>query len=81
MHSYGKSEIRRNKSPKHKSESFNDASVLLYGGETWLLTDHGTGKFQNFVNRCLLKVWWPNVIGNDDLYKKYNLEPMDNYNI
>jgi hypothetical protein len=47
-------------------------SVLLYGCETWLVTKEIQRKIQTFVNRCLrciLKIWWPNIISNKDLWK------------
>jgi len=47
-------------------------SVLLYGCETWLVTKEIQCKIQTFVNRCLryiLRIWWPNIISNKDLWK------------
>jgi hypothetical protein len=47
-------------------------SVLLYGCETWLVTNKIQHKIQTFVNRCLryiLRIWWPNIISNKDLWK------------
>jgi hypothetical protein len=47
-------------------------SVLLYGCETWLVTNEIRRKIQTFVNKCLryiLRVWWPNIISNKDLWK------------
>ena len=47
-------------------------SVLLYGCETWLVTNEIHRKIQTFVNRCLryiLRIWWPNIISNKDLWK------------
>jgi len=47
-------------------------SVLLYGCETWLVTNEIQRKIQTFVNRCLryiLRIWWPNIISNKDLWK------------
>jgi len=47
-------------------------SVLLYGYETWLVTKEIQRKIQTFVNRCLryiLRIWWPNIISNKDLWK------------
>ena len=46
-------------------------SLLLYGCETWLVTSETGRKIQTFVNRCLryiLRIWWPNVISNKDLW-------------
>ena len=47
-------------------------SVLLYRCETWLVTKEIQRKIQTFVNRCLryiLRIWWPNIISNKDLWK------------
>ena len=47
-------------------------SVLLYGCETWLVTKEIQRKIQTSVNRCLnyiLRIWWPNIISNKDLWK------------
>ena len=49
-------------------------SVLLYGCETWLVTNEIQRKIQTFVNRCLryiLRIWWPNTrtISNKDPWK------------
>ena len=47
-------------------------SVLLYGCETWLVTNEIQHKIQAFVNGCLryiLRIWWPNIISNKDLWK------------
>jgi len=47
-------------------------SVLLYGCETWVVTSEIRRKIQTFVNRCLryiLRIWWPNVISNEDLWR------------
>ncbi|CAG9827844.1 unnamed protein product [Diabrotica balteata] len=47
-------------------------SVLLYGCETWKVTNTLTDKLQVFVNKCLRKIvriyhQWPNTIRNEDL--------------
>ena len=47
-------------------------SVLLYGCKTWLVTKEIQCKIQTLVNRCLryiLRIWWPNIISNKDLWK------------
>jgi hypothetical protein len=47
-------------------------SVFLYRCETWLVTNEIQRKIQTFVNRCLrhiLRIWWPNIIYNKDLWK------------
>jgi hypothetical protein len=46
-------------------------SVLLYGCETLLVTNEIQHKIHTFVNRCLryiLRIWWPNIISNKDLW-------------
>jgi len=46
--------------------------MLLYGCETWLVTNEIQRKIQTFVNRCLrciLRIWWPNIISNKDLWE------------
>jgi hypothetical protein len=48
-------------------------SVLLYGCETWFVTDRITHKLQAFVNRCLrniLGMWWPRIITNQELWER-----------
>ena len=57
-----------------KIRIFNDCvkSILLYGCETWFVTKDIQHKMQTFVNRCLryiLRIWWPNIISNKDLWK------------
>jgi hypothetical protein len=47
-------------------------SVLLYGCETWLVTSKIRRKIQTFVNRGLryiLRIWWPKIISNKDLWR------------
>ena len=47
-------------------------SVLLYGCETWLVTEAIKSKLQVFVNRCLrkiLRIYWPHRITNKELWK------------
>ena len=55
-------------------------SVLLYGCETWLVTNEIQRKIQTFVNRCLryiLRIWWPNIISNKDLWKATGQEDIN----
>ena len=55
----------------------NVKSVLLYGSETWKTTKSLQSKLQVFVNKCLryiLKIWWPNKITNEVLWRKTNRE-------
>ena len=47
-------------------------SVLLCGCETWVVTKEIQCKIQTFVNiylRYILRIWWPNIISNKDLWK------------
>jgi hypothetical protein len=47
-------------------------AVLLYGWETWLVTSEIRRKIQTFDNRCLryiLRIWWPSIISNKDLWR------------
>jgi len=47
-------------------------SVLLFGCETWLVTNEIQRKIETFVNRRLrfiLRIWWPNIISNKDLWE------------
>jgi hypothetical protein len=57
-----------------KIKIFNSCvkSVLLYGCETWLFTSEIRRKMRTFVNQCLryiLRIWWPNIISNKDLWR------------
>ena len=55
-------------------------SVLLYGCETWLVTNEIQRKIQTFVNRCLryiLRIWWPNIISNKNLWKATGQEDIN----
>jgi len=55
-------------------------SVLLYGCETWLVTNEIQRKIQTFVKRCLryiLRIWWPNIISNKDLWKATGQEDIN----
>ena len=44
-------------------------SVLLYGCETWLVTKEIRRKIENLCLRYILRIWWPNIISNKDLWK------------
>lgn len=51
----------------------NVKSVLLYGSETWRVAKTTISKLQVFVNRCLrriLNIHWPEVIPNEELWRK-----------
>ena len=72
-----------NISRKTKLRLFNSnvKSVLLYGSETWSLTKKNETKIQVFVNKCLrriLKVFWPQIISNQDLWSETNQPPIVN---
>ncbi|KAI8427072.1 hypothetical protein MSG28_014711 [Choristoneura fumiferana] len=54
-------------------------SVLLFGCETWKETKGLTNKLQVFVNKCLrsiLRIFWPNTISNEDLWKRCHQIPI-----
>ena len=58
----------------------NVLSVLLYGCETWKITESITSSIQVFVNKCLrriLMIRWPNVISNEELWRRTNMEKLD----
>ena len=74
-----KSTIIRRKT-KLKFYNSNVKSVLLYGSETWLMTDKLRSRLQVFVNRSLRKVmniFWPEWITNKDLWSIANQKPID----
>jgi hypothetical protein len=55
-------------------------SVLLYGCETWKITQDIINKFQTFVNWCLrniLRIWWPKPITNKELWEITQQIPID----
>ena len=57
----------------------NVLSVLLYGCETWKVTNKIVGKIQVFVNKSLrqiLKIFWPQTISNEKLWQITNFEEM-----
>ena len=58
----------------------NVKSVLLYGSETWRVTNTSTHKLQTFVNRCLrsiLRIRWPEVVSNERLLEMTRQAPLD----
>lgn len=68
-------------SKRHKINIFNSSvkSVLLYGCETWKVTDPITSKLQVFINKCLRKInriFWPSRITNIDLLTISNQKPI-----
>ncbi len=65
-----------------KIKLFNSCvkSILLYGCETWFVTNKTTQKLQAFVNRCLrniLGIWWPRIISNQELWEKTGLSDIN----
>ena len=67
---------------KTKVRIFNAVvkSVLLYGSESWSLTKKLESKLQVFLNNCLrkiLKIFWPQVISNKDLWERTNQLPLN----
>ncbi|KAJ8364105.1 hypothetical protein SKAU_G00129360 [Synaphobranchus kaupii] len=54
-------------------------AVLLYGSETWRVTNITTNKLQTFINRCLrhiLNIRWPEKISNANLWERTNQNPI-----
>ena len=54
-------------------------SILLYGSETWLVRNSDMDKIQVFINKCLriiCKVFYPNRIRNEDLWRLSGEDPM-----
>jgi hypothetical protein len=70
-------EISRN--TKLRIFNTNVKSVLLYGCETWEITQTISHKLQSFVNTCLpiiINSRWPEVISNHDLWEKTKQKPI-----
>jgi hypothetical protein len=68
-------------SRRTKLQIFNSnvKSVLLYGCETWKVTEQISHRLQVFVNRCLrrnINLWWPDVMSNEELWHKTSQEPI-----
>ena len=58
----------------------NVKSVLLYGAETWWMTEKLRARLQTFVNKCLRKalcIFWPKWITNKYLWSTANQVPID----
>ncbi|CAH1244312.1 DAW1 [Branchiostoma lanceolatum] len=58
----------------------NVKSVLLYGCETWGLTQLNIKKLQTFINsrlRFILGIWWPKKISNVELLDRTGQEPVE----
>ena len=63
---------RENQSDANQKQTVgqNVKSTLLYGSETWKVTQVLSNKLQSFVNKCLrkiLKIHWPEKISNKEL--------------
>ena len=57
----------------------NVTSVLLYGCETWRMTEKTVTKLQTFINRCLrrvLRIYWPSTISNFNLWEATGQAPV-----
>lgn len=57
----------------------NVKSVLLYGCETWAVTNKSTNKLQVFTNKCLryiLKAYRENSLSNTDLWRTAKQKPV-----
>jgi hypothetical protein len=58
----------------------NVKSVLLFGSETWSLTQTWTKKLQSFINGCLRKILhirWPDSIQNVALWERTGQKPVE----
>ena len=58
----------------------NVKAVLLYGSETWRVTNTLSNKLQTFVNGCLrniLKIRWTEKVKNTDLWRRTNQDPLE----
>ena len=58
----------------------NVKSILLYGSETWRMTKKTLQRIQTFINSCLkriFKIWWPNKIRSEELWRKGSQEPVE----
>ena len=57
----------------------NVKSVLLYGSQTWRMTEKTVSKLQTFINGCLRKIlgiYWPATISNANLWKTTGQAPV-----
>jgi hypothetical protein len=58
----------------------NVKSVLLYGCTTWKMTSAIEDRVQVFINRCLrkiLRIYWPETISNEVLWRRTDQMKMD----
>ena len=64
---------------KIKIFNSNVKSILLYGSESWSLTKKLESKIQVFINTCLrriLKIFYPQIISNTDLWNLTKQPPV-----
>ena len=64
---------------KHRIFNSNVKSVLLYGSETWRMTEKTMSKLQTFINRCLrriLDIYWPATISHANLWETTGQAPV-----
>ena len=57
----------------------NVHGVLLYGAESWKVSQSVCHKIDVFQTRCLrriLKIFWPRTISNEELYRRTNTAPL-----
>ena len=58
----------------------NVKAVLLYGAETWRTTVTTLKRIQTFINGCLrriLRIRWPDIISNKELWQRTNQVPVE----
>ena len=66
-------------STKLKVFKSNVLGVLLYGAESWKITNSIINKLDVFQTRCLrriMRIFWPQTISNADLHKRTNTKPL-----
>lgn len=69
---YRKTSLQRSqKNTKTRIFNSNVKSILLYGSDTWRLTDASTKSLQVFRNSCLR-----NIIGKKKIWKRTRQEPI-----
>ena len=57
----------------------NVLGVLLYGAESWKVSQSICHKIDVFKTRCfrrILRIFWPRTISNEDLYRRTNTAPL-----
>lgn len=67
---------------KTKIRLFNSnvKSILLYGCESWSMNKKERNEIQVLINKCLrriLGIYWPEVISNEELWRRTNQEPIE----